>query len=149
MSQDPLSREQIVYVPVPESRLLAVYAVLAQPGMKDGVPEREESEPTDGYVPDELTQEEIARLKREYNNQAVHVILDTLADHAGEWVSKQEFVRATGRSDYGIAADLGGLTKFARKVFRKNKWPMEVKGDANGLAIYRMSPQVALWWKEA
>lgn len=149
MTQDPLSREQIVYVPVPESRLRAVYAVLAQPDMKEGVPEREVSEPSDGYVPGELTQEEIARLKREYNNRAVHAILDTLAGHAEGWVSKQQFVTATGRSDSEVAADLAGLTKFVRKVFRKNKWPMEVKSDANGLAIYRMSLEVARWWKEA
>lgn len=149
MNPDPTARERIVYVPVPESRLPAVYALLAQQDVKDGVPEREESEPKDGYVPGELTQQEVVRLKKEYDNQAVRAILDTLADHAGEWVTKQQLVTATGRSDYEIAANLGGLTRFVRKWFRKNKWPMVVDGDANGLAIYRMSPEMAQWWKAA
>jgi hypothetical protein len=160
VNQDPAARDRIVYVPVQERYLGVVHSALAQAYADEmrGITPVEEPPTPEGqeaggkaaqYSREPLTKDEIVRLKRSYDNQDVHTVLSYLADHAGQWVSFQDLMTATGNSRHELNADLGGLTKFVKRGFGKNRWPMEFEWGPEGTAIYRMSPEVARWWKEA
>jgi hypothetical protein len=159
VSRGPAPRERIVYVPVQERYLGVVHRALADamavvlngdaPGDDDEQPPTS-GEATKGSPDEDLTQPEIVLLKQTYGNQSVHACLDTLADHAGEWWSFPQLLEATGRSRAELNGDLGGLTQFVRRAFGKNKWPMEWKwSHDHSVALYRMSPDLARWWKDA
>jgi hypothetical protein len=119
------------------------------PGEDDEQPPAS-GEATKGSPDEDLTQREIVLLKQTYENQGVHSCLDTLADHAGEWWSFPQLLEATGRSRAELNGDLGGLTRYVRRAFGKNKWPMEWKwSHDHSVALYCMSSESARWWKDA
>ncbi len=168
MTLENVVRDRIVYVPVPERDLPAVWRVLADAHAADAesapnAPAEAESTPkTPADVPPAETpsstsgnpaywnEERIATLKRENQNVNSAALLDLVADRAGEWVTFTDFTQATGRRHGEVNGDLGSLSRLARRLFGMKTWPMVVKWSAEkSAAIYRMPPEIAAKWKEA
>ncbi len=48
-----------------------------------------------------------------------------------------------------VAAELGAMSKVARKVVGEKMWPFSAWQASDGVMRYRMQAVVADWWKQA
>ncbi len=84
-------------------------------------------------------------LERKYD--LILDLLDFAAARAGEWVLPPS-ERAT--SPYHVRNQLSALTKLIKKTFDgRSYWPMEYKRAEDSAFYYRLSPEVAAWWRAA
>ena len=103
------------------------------------------------------TQEEIERLSNLIASPFTFRLLDMCSKRPGEWVSLSD-VRASGSAEqqarwpqarFGAGA-LAGLTKWVRREFGRNNWPVDSEyRQGRDTRSFRMSAEVAAWWKAA
>ena len=140
--------DEIIMVPVPKSRLMAVYAVLGSPETEEGALARVEETvevPTQGS----LTASMVGRLESELDIPAIRALLTRLAEQAPKWLTFKEAVQAAGIESNILRAQLGSLSKITKRLFDYTIWPMEVRYADGGEAAYRMDPTIAQWWLDA
>jgi hypothetical protein len=139
--------EEIIMVPVPKSRLAAVYAAL-NPEAKQAV--AAQSEETVEYPRQPaLTASMVSRLESELDSTAVRGLIDRLAEQAPKSLTFSEAVQVTGVEFTVLRAQLGSLSRISRRLFGDAIWPMEVRSPGGGEAVYSMDPKAAKWWLEA
>jgi hypothetical protein len=140
--------DEIVMVPVPKSRLGAVYTALANPVTEASAPVKAEKA-VEVVGQGAWTVSDIGRLEAELAIPAIRAFLTHLAEQAPKVMTFGEAVRATGIEASRLRAQLGSLTKTSKRVFERTTWPMSVRSGEAGEAIYSMDPKVAQWWLEA
>lgn len=136
--------DEIIMVPVPKSRLQAVYVVLGSPAAPE---EREEAVEVRGQGT--WTASKVAKLEAGLDIAAIRALLTRLAEQAPEWLTFREAVEAAGIESNSLRAQLGSLSKVSKRLFLKTIWPMQVRYAEGGEAIYSMDPKIAEWWLEA
>ena len=140
--------DEIVMVPVPRSQLRAVYAVLANPPAEQGAPEQVEEE-IKVYRQGSWTKTKVIRLESQLKNPGIRALLTLVAEQAPAELTFEAAVQATGIETNLLRAQLGSLSKIAKRLFDVPYWPMEVRYAEGGEAIYSMDPKIAEWWFEA
>lgn len=139
--------DEIVMVPVPRSRLGAVYSVLASPPM-DTTPEAsEETIEVNGQGP--WTAVMMRQLDADLDIPAIRALINLVAERAPKPLTFEEAVHATGVEAKLLRAQVGSLTKATKRLFGARTWPMSVRYGEAGEAIYSMDPRVAGWWCSA
>lgn len=97
------------------------------------------------------SREDIHRLSHEVTNPTVICLLDLCAERPADTVPFGDLVLKSGRTHPQARGDLAGLTIWLKGRFARRNWPVEFVWAAHGDSqnYYRMSPDVAAWWKEA
>ena len=97
-----------------------------------------------------LSIDEFSTLASVLTNVGVRGALELCARRAGEWVTRTEICKCTGRSRAELNADLGALTRLVKKTFGKNSWPFESQllSDRNDWG-FRLDTERAAWWTDA
>ena len=74
-------------------------------------------------------------------------VIDLAARRAGDPdpVSLDEVARVSGLSKKKISADLGAMSKAARRLFGEPRWPLRALDSAIGMT-YLMPAVIADWW---
>jgi hypothetical protein len=139
--------DEIVMVPVPKSQLRAVYKVLAEPAEQASPARAEETIEVHGQGP--WTASMVGRLAADLEIPAVRALITLVAQRAPSPLTFEEAVGATGAEARLLRAQVGSLTKTAKRLFGVRTWPMSVRYGEAGDAIYSMVPRVAEWWIEA
>ena len=96
------------------------------------------------------TQHMVQRLHSEVSSPVLLQALDLVAEGAPNSVTTDDLIAALGVEQTKLRAELGALSKTARRLFGRKVWPMSGRqgwgeGDRMG---YRMRPLVASWWLE-
>lgn len=140
--------DEIFMVPVPKSQLGAVYKVLANPATEQGaaLARVEETVEVQGRP---WTASMVHQLEAHLEIPAVRALITLDAERAPKPLTFAEAVKATGIEAKLLRAQLGSLTKTAKRLFGAPIWPMSVRYGEAGEAIYSMAPRVAEWWTEA
>lgn len=89
----------------------------------------------------------IHRLHNEVSNLSVRTVLELCSERPGVWVSIRDVERAAGVSMPTVRAGMAGLTMFLKARFQASNWPLDWQ-FTQGAVHYRMSPEVAGWWRE-
>lgn len=77
-------------------------------------------------------------------------VLDAAAALPDEPVRLDTVAQDSGIPVRQIAAELGAMSKLARRLFGGRKiWPMEVWQGPDNISRYRMPRRVAEWWRES
>jgi hypothetical protein len=139
--------EEIIMVPVPKSRLAAVYAALNPETTQAVSAQPEETVEYPGQPP--LTASMVSRLESELGSAAVRGLMDRLAEQAPKSLTFSEAVQVTGVEFAVLRAQLGSLSRISKRLFGDAIWPMEVRQPGGGEVIYSMDPKAAKWWLEA
>lgn len=97
------------------------------------------------------TREDVARLAAEVTNPTIICLFDLCADTPTETIPFSDLVLKSGRTRGQARGDLAGLTIWLKARFARRNWPVEFVWAAHGdnQNYYRMSSDVADWWKEA
>jgi hypothetical protein len=146
----------IVMVPVPRSKLGAVYTALgaaytvqANPATGQSSPAQAE-EKVEVYGQGPWSASEIERLATALKAvPAIREFLTRLARQAPVEMTFNEAVEEAGISSNLLRARLGSLSKISKRLFGVTTWPMSVRYVESGGAIYSMDPKIAEWWLEA
>lgn len=157
------SGDEIINFPVPKRYLPAVVRALAKAMENvDGVPLVQADE---GVSPEEGPQqgkalidwtnvESCKRFRRELHYPGALAMLDLTAANPTSFVSFQDVVRASGRTDIQVRAELGAMTKVIKRLYKVSRedvvWPAKFVWAAGGdqQAYYVMRPEVAQAWKQ-
>jgi hypothetical protein len=139
--------EEILYVPVPRSRLDAVLRAAATPAAVVEPP-TEQPEPTQpaATIDEVWTREQLERLRRELRNPVVRTVLDLCAAQPDQEVSIRVVEEEAGVQMPKVRASMAGLTMFLEHRFGTRVWPLDWSWR-NGAASYLMPAQLAAWWK--
>ena len=146
----------IVMVPVPRQHLEAVYGFLAGRTSSEGpTSPPEQGVEVEGQY--SWTREMLLKLKTNLHLQDARTLLDAVAAASPEEVSMRDVAADNEIDPLKLRAQMGALTKLAKKLFSEPIWPVavrygdeagtETKPGATGLAYYRMPMEVAEWWK--
>lgn len=97
------------------------------------------------------TEADVTRLRGELQSATVVALLDSCAARAGEDVPFGQLVAQVGRSDDDCRADLDAFSGLVTSRFARRNWPVKYAWSAGGdaQAYYRMTPQLAGWWRGA
>ena len=78
-------------------------------------------------------------------------VLDFAADHPEEGVKYTDILEANRKlHSRQVAAELGAMSKVARKVMGEKMWPLSAWQDSSDDVMrYRMPAVIADWWKQA
>ena len=84
----------------------------------------------------------------------VGAVIDVLAEGPDRWISIAALSERSGETQPQIGGLLGRLTRIVRTNFQRNNWPFDVEGrssesDGNWIAHYRITADVAEWWRLA
>lgn len=91
----------------------------------------------------------LAQLRREiYPYPAAVELLQFAADNAGVEVSYRDFLQQSSWTDTQVRAELGAISKVARKLFGDKVWPVRTRQGSDGVMRYFMPAGIAEWWKE-
>lgn len=85
----------------------------------------------------------IARLK------GATAVLNFAASHPDEEVKYTDIIEEHGLDSRQVAAELGAMSKVARKVVGEKMWPLYAWQASDGVMRYRMPALVADWWRQA
>lgn len=112
----------------------------------------EQERPSYARVP--WTREDISLLADAVaNNAAIVAALGLCADGPGKWIPLASIVEQSGRTQAQVQGELARLTVIVRRRFGRNNWPFVVESrlgaDSTQRAHYRMSSEIAEWWREA
>jgi hypothetical protein len=152
--------DPMVLLPVPQQHYATVVRALADAlgGNGElrtdfGVSPHVESEGGDKKPDGEWTRDEVRRIKETVRNSSVRALLDLTSERPGEWVSIREVEQRANRTFPQTRADLGGFTKIVKRLFKDHdrKWPFEAAWAVDGEQqySYRVSDEIARWWREA
>jgi hypothetical protein len=147
MSVEQTPIEGVVYIPVPASRLLDVYAALSQLGVPVHATSVRPAEPQTARDFNWDAQA-IYRLNREVRHPAVRAMLDLCAAKPEQWVSVLEVMKASGLKKPNVRGGLAGFTLLLKSRFGTKTWPTGwqwIDGHAN----YRMDRETAGFWLAA
>jgi hypothetical protein len=139
--------EEIIMVPVPKSRLTAVYAALNPQTTQTVAAQPEETVEYPRQPP--LTASMVSRLESELESPAARGLIDRLAEQAPKSLTFSEAVQVTGVEFTVLRGQLASLSRISKRLFGDAIWPMEVKQPGGGEAVYSMDPKAAKWWIEA
>src|SRR5271157_1231770 len=128
-----LDSDEIVMVPVPRSQLNAVYRVLANPaGRQDEPATLEETVLIHGQGP--WTESMVSKLEADLEIPAVRGLITLIAERAPKPLTFEEAVGELRVEAKLLRAQIGSLTKTAKRLFGARTWPMSVRygeaGDA-------------------
>lgn len=76
-------------------------------------------------------------------------VLNFAAAHPDEEVKYTDILKESGLETRQVAAELGAMSKTARKVVGEKMWPLSAWQASDGEMRYRMPAVVADWWKQA
>ena len=77
-------------------------------------------------------------------------VLGFAADHPDEEVKHRDILKANPHLEHRqVAAELGAMSKVARKVIGEKMWPLYAWQASDGDMRYRLPAAIADWWKEA
>lgn len=136
----------LVPVFVPREYLADVHALLgdrmaAKAGSADEVSDVEGQGPWQQAMVDRL--HSIVRL------EGVIAVLDACALSPGTDVPMLDVATSIGMPSKQLAAQMGSLSKDTRRLFGRITWPMSVRYQDGGQAVYVMNRAVAGWWLNA
>jgi hypothetical protein len=93
------------------------------------------------------TEAMLAQFRREiYPYPAAVELLQFAAEHAGREVNYRDFLRRSSSSDTQVRAELGAISKVARKLFGNKVWPVRTRQGSDGVMRYFMPEGIAEWW---
>lgn len=125
--------EAFVLVPVPPSRVLDVYALLAEDG-KEAV--------STGSWSRRALEELFSRVR----SGVTLALIDLLSGRPDTWVSTSEVVQSMDVSETELRAALSGFTRTIKAHLGRSDWPFAVRsGRSNGAmqTAYCMSSDIA------
>jgi len=129
----------LIMVPVPEERVLEVYALLAASG--DSPPA---SAVSAAAAPDAIADEELIAKAYRQSPEAMTLFLDYLADHPGQVIKSSEIAEAIGRTGPQQAGVLGAFGRRMKNRYGQEKWFFSAYWDHDvGSMVYSMSPEAA------
>lgn len=77
-------------------------------------------------------------------------VLNFAAEHPDEEVKYTVILDANPQLEHKrVAAELGAMSKVARKVVGEKMWPLYAWQASDGVMRYRMPAAIAIWWKGA
>ena len=84
----------------------------------------------------------------------VAAVIDLLAEEPNSWISIAAVSERSGETQYQVRGLLARLTRIVRTNLERDNWPFVVEGrssepDGDWIAHYRMSVDIADWWKAA
>ena len=84
----------------------------------------------------------------------VAAVIDALAGEPDVWISSATASERSDETQYQIRGLLARLTRMVRIDLERDNWPFDVESrsrdPAEGrIAHYRMTAEVASWWKTA
>lgn len=147
MNVEQVPVEGVVYIPVPATRLLDVYAALSRLGVpvhgESGRPAEPQSAKTYNW-----DAQAIYRLNREVRHPAVRTMLDLCAGKPDQWVSILEVMEQSGLKKPKVRAALAGFTMLLKSRFGTKVWPLSWEW-IDGHAHYRMDRETSGYWQAA
>jgi hypothetical protein len=144
----PVVRRENLLVPVyvPWEYLPDVHAVLAD-RMAAKAKSADEVTDVEGQGPwDEAM---VGRLHSTVRLEGVIAVLDACAQSPGTDVAMLEVATSIGMAPKQLAAQMGSLSKDTKRLFGHITWPISVRYQDGGQAIYAMNRTVARWWLSA
>ena len=91
----------------------------------------------------------IRQLRQEIGTyRGAKAALDLAAARAGEIITLDEIEASCGLDRRQISADLGSMSKAARRLFGETNWPIRAMQSSSGMN-YLMQPGIARWWLDA
>lgn len=137
---------ELALVPVPRKYLPDVYALLG-----DRMAAKEELHGDVSYVegqgPWQPTM--VSRLQSNIRLEGLLAVLDACAQSPNRDVPMLDVATAIGMPSKQLAAQMGSLSKVTKKLFGHITWPISVRYQDGGQAIYSMNETVAAWWLSA
>lgn len=89
----------------------------------------------------------LEKFRRElYPYPAAVELLQFAADNAGGEVNYRDFLGQSSWTDTQVRAQLGAISKVARKLFGKKIWPVRTRQGSDGVMRYFMPEGIAQWW---
>jgi hypothetical protein len=134
---------ELALVPVPRKYLPDVYALLGE-RMAANVESSGEVSYIEGQGPWQLTM--IIRLRSNIRLQGIIAVLDACALSPNTDVPMLEVATSIGMPSKQLAAQMGSLSKVTKKLFGHITWPISVRYQDGGQAIYSMNETIAAWW---
>jgi hypothetical protein len=143
-----LANAENEFVPVYVQReyLPDVYALLAERMTAKGKSADEVSD-VEGQGPWE--QAMVRRLHSTVRLEGLIAVLDTCAQSPDTDVAMLEVAASIGMASKQLAAQMGSLSKDTKRLFGRITWPISVRYQDGGQAIYSMNRTVAEWWLSA
>jgi hypothetical protein len=91
----------------------------------------------------------LEQFRREiYPYPAAVELLQFAAENAGQEVNYRDFLQKSSSSDTQVRAELGAISKVARKLFGKKVWPVRTRQGSDGVMRYFMPEGIAEWWTQ-
>lgn len=81
-----------------------------------------------------------------YPYPAAVELLQFAAENAGQEVTYRDFLLRSDLSDTQVRAELGAMSKVARRLFGKKTWPIRTRQASDGVMRYLMPEGIAEWW---
>jgi hypothetical protein len=137
--------DELALVPVPRKLLPDVYALLsARMTAAEAEPRGHISE-VEGQGPWEEPM--VRRLQSQLRLKGLLAVLDACARAPGTDVAMLDVASAIDMPPKQLAAQMGSLSKLTKKLFDgRITWPVSVRYQDGGQAIYSMNKTVAGWW---
>jgi hypothetical protein len=136
----------LALVPVPRKYLADVYALLGD-RMTAKAESADEVSDVEGQGPWQPAM--VNRLHSTLRLEGVIAVLDACAISPGTDVPMLEVATSIGMPPKQLAAQMGSLSKVTKKLFGRITWPISVRYQDGGQAIYFMNRTVAVWWLSA
>jgi hypothetical protein len=73
-------------------------------------------------------------------------LLQFAAENAAQEVNYRDFLQQSSWTDTQVRAELGAITKVARKLFGSKVWPVRTRQGSDGVMRYFMPEGIAEWW---
>ncbi|MGA6165980.1 hypothetical protein [Amycolatopsis magusensis] len=95
------------------------------------------------------TKGEVAALAAKCSHlPGVKALFEITARNAGEQVTFSELIAHSGLDSKQQANEHARMSRIATDLFDRKRWPIENWQGSAGEMIYRMPPEIAVWWRE-
>jgi hypothetical protein len=135
--------DELALVPVPRKCLRDVYALLADRMATNDEPSDEISE-IEGQG--SWRSAMVDRLRSNIRLEGIIAVLDACAASPNTDVPMLEVATSIGMPSKQLAAQMGSLSKITKRLFGRITWPISVRYQDGGQAIYSMNETIATWW---
>lgn len=95
------------------------------------------------------TKGEVATLwEKSQHLPGVRALFEVTANHAGERVTFSELIAYSGLDAKQQANEHARMSRIAAELFGGKRWPVENWQGSAGEMIYRMTSEIAVWWRQ-